>query len=106
MTGLGGSVGALRARQRIEAEVDRSRSGVTSTGHEIGARLPRAVGLGVKAEELKVLSCWIYSTTLQLATLFSGKLNLLVNCGFTSAPDCQLNLPLKVKPSLVCFFWG
>ena len=50
VTGPGGSVGALRARQRIEAEVYRSRSGVTSAGHEVGARLPRAVVLGVKAE--------------------------------------------------------
>ena len=48
MTGLEG-VRALRDRQRIKAEVDRSRSGVPSSGLEVGDRFPRADGLGVGA---------------------------------------------------------
>ena len=91
-------VGAQRAGQRIEAGGAQCRSGVPSTGLEVGARLLRASGLVVEVKELRLLSCWVDRTTLRLATLVLGELNLLVNCRFTSNPYFILNSTLGIKP--------
>ena len=77
LTGLGG-VEALRSGPPIEAGGAGS-SGVTSAGTWVGARGWGDAGLGVEAEELIVLSSWRSSSTLQLSTLVSCKLNLPVN---------------------------
>ena len=55
--------------------------------------------LEVKAEEFMVLLVLGYISTLLLATQVLGKLDLLINFRFASAPDRRLGLPLEVKPS-------
>ena len=102
MTGIGG-VEALRGGWTIESEGAGSGSRGTSVVLEVRVRVQGASEIGVGAGELLVLSCWLASNALQFTTLISGKLNLLVNCRFASAPDCQLNSPFEVKISLV---WG
>ena len=99
VTGLGG-VESLRARKRIEEECAISGSRGTSSGLEVGARVQGAAGIGIRAGELMIWYFWLTSTTLQLATLVSGKINLPVNFCFTSAPKCQLNSPFEVNLSL------
>ena len=70
---------------------------------EARKRFLRAAGIGIGAEILKILSCWISRTTLLLAMLVLGKINLPVNCRFASTPECRLNSPFEVKLSLD---WG
>ena len=101
LTGLGG-VGALRARPWIGARGAGS-SLVTSAGLEVGARNCGDAILGVEAEEFLVLSSRRSGSTLRLATRVACKLNLRVNCRFTSTPNRRLDLPCEVKPSKA---WG
>ena len=101
LTGLG-EVRALRAGPWIGARGAGS-SWVTSAGPEVGARGCGGARLGVEAEEFLVLLGWINSSTLRLATRVLGKLNLPVNCRFTSNPYCRLDLPCEVNPSKA---WG
>ena len=44
-------------------------------------------GLGVKTEELMVLSGWGSSSTLKLSTQVLGELDLPLNCSFTYTPN-------------------
>ena len=103
VTGIRG-VRSLGGGQRIDAEGARSSSGVPSVVLKVGARLPRAAVLGVRLVELSILSCWISSTIIQLATLVLDKINLPVNSRFASAPDCQPNSPFEVKLILAWVF--
>ena len=64
MTRLGG-VREMRSVRRIQEEGDGSGSGIHYSGLEVGARLPKSAGFGVRAGELKILYFWISSTTLQ-----------------------------------------
>ena len=97
-----GEVGALRAGPWIGAQGAGSSWG-TSAGPEVGARGLGDARLGVKVEELLVLSSRRVGYTLQLATRVARKLNLPVNCRFASIPDRRLDLPCEVKPSKA---WG
>ena len=99
MTRLGG-IEALRDGRRIEAEGFVSGSAGTSSRIKVGARVPIADILGVRAGELVILSCCLANTALRLATIVSGKIILLIICQFASTPDCRLNSPFEVKLSL------
>ena len=70
--------------RRIKTDGSGPGSRGTFAGLKVGAMVQVAVGLGVKSVELMILSCWLTSTTLRLAKLVSGKINLPVNFFFSS----------------------
>ena len=86
LTGLGG-VKALRSRSWIKDRGAGFSSGVPPARPWVEGNVWGCSGLGVKAEELMVLLGLGSSSTLQLATWFSGKINLPVNCCFASTLD-------------------